>query len=242
MDGNVLVGCLMKKGIIMDLFQNASFEDLLAKLNQLTIDLTKVNELPDRGIIVKRNYGTGKKTDGKLISYSISSNEPDYPASKEEMKDENRHQTVFITLKAPLAIKWQGFVEFQLASFVLERFPPPKEAQVVPKLKKAKVAAETLFNESDDQNIDPTSTDDSYNVRLMIPITSHGLIDWVKSIVQYRITHYVTAAAPFGCCDLFERCSDAQKCIHANRMYSTACSYRHNLEAGRIFYGKNRNV
>lgn len=46
----------------------------------------------------------------------------------------------------------------------------------------------------------------------------------------------------FGCCSNYEKCSDALKCIHDNLMYAKGCMYRKNLEAGRIFYGKNRNV
>ncbi len=47
---------------------------------------------------------------------------------------------------------------------------------------------------------------------------------------------------PFGCCDKFERCSDERKCIHSDLIYATACQYRKNLVAGRIFYGRNRNI
>lgn len=46
----------------------------------------------------------------------------------------------------------------------------------------------------------------------------------------------------FGCCDLFEKCSDAKKCIHNDRKYAKGCYYKKNLEAGKIFYGKNRNI
>ena len=45
----------------------------------------------------------------------------------------------------------------------------------------------------------------------------------------------------FGCCHLYTECSDAKKCLHPDQMYATACSYRKNLESGRIFYGENKN-
>lgn len=48
--------------------------------------------------------------------------------------------------------------------------------------------------------------------------------------------------APFGCCSSFEKCSDQRRCIHPDRAYSTACQYRKNLEQGKIFYGKNKNI
>ena len=46
----------------------------------------------------------------------------------------------------------------------------------------------------------------------------------------------------FGCCNDFERCSDAKECIHKKDRFYNGCMYRTNLEAGRIFYGKNKNV
>ena len=48
------------------------------------------------------------------------------------------------------------------------------------------------------------------------------------------------SGATFGCCGRYEQCSDAKRCIHPDALYSLTCSYRKNLEAGRIFYGKNR--
>lgn len=46
-------------------------------------------------------------------------------------------------------------------------------------------------------------------------------------------------ADTFGCCHLFETCSDARKCLHRDLEYAKGCAYRKNLEAGRIFYGVN---
>ena len=46
----------------------------------------------------------------------------------------------------------------------------------------------------------------------------------------------------FGCCNDFVRCSDARQCLKANDPDYRGCQYRKNLEAGRIFYGKNRNI
>ncbi|MCM1298194.1 MAG: hypothetical protein NC203_00560 [Firmicutes bacterium] len=41
----------------------------------------------------------------------------------------------------------------------------------------------------------------------------------------------------FGCCSKFRQCSDEGKCIQLDD-YFKSCSYRKNLEQGRIFYGK----
>lgn len=46
----------------------------------------------------------------------------------------------------------------------------------------------------------------------------------------------------FGCCNDFERCSDAKECIHKSDRFYNGCMYRTNLESGQIFYGKNKNA
>ena len=46
----------------------------------------------------------------------------------------------------------------------------------------------------------------------------------------------------FGCCNDFITCSDALKCLHLDDPFYKGCGYRKNLEAGRIFYGKNKTI
>lgn len=55
--------------------------------------------------------------------------------------------------------------------------------------------------------------------------------------------NYSTVMA-FGCCGRYVQCSDERRCImhDIDPLYARGCQYRANLEAGRIFYGKNRNV
>ena len=228
----------LNNGEIMDLFQRMDFDGLLSRLEMLVKDLVKENELPDRGVIVTPNYGTAKKNKGQVISYSIMSNEPDYPASEEDLLDKNRHHSIFITLKAPSAKTWQGTAEIQVGAYLMKMFPPPPDALKVYKQKGRDGESSSESKEKDAQQ----GSDEAYDDRFRIPLDSKNLIEWVRSVVQYKISNYVTAAPSFGCCSQFQECSDAKKCIHPNRMYSTACSYRCNLEAGRIFYGRNRNV
>ncbi|WHH58292.1 hypothetical protein [Petroclostridium sp. X23] len=42
-----------------------------------------------------------------------------------------------------------------------------------------------------------------------------------------------------GCCSSYVECSDALRCIHEADPEYAGCSYRKNLERGRVFYGKN---
>lgn len=46
----------------------------------------------------------------------------------------------------------------------------------------------------------------------------------------------------FGCCSRYEICSDEKHCVQPDPILALSCAYRKNLEAGRIFYGKNRNI
>ena len=46
--------------------------------------------------------------------------------------------------------------------------------------------------------------------------------------------------AAFGCCHLYRECSNAKRCLQ-DEARSANCAYRKNLEAGKIFYGKNVN-
>jgi len=46
----------------------------------------------------------------------------------------------------------------------------------------------------------------------------------------------------FGCCSQYLRCSDAISCTHEDLFFASGCMYKKHLEAGRIFYGNNRNI
>jgi len=46
----------------------------------------------------------------------------------------------------------------------------------------------------------------------------------------------------FGCCGSYDACSDAGHCIKTDIMFAGKCAYRQNLKAGKIFYGKNKNI
>lgn len=40
----------------------------------------------------------------------------------------------------------------------------------------------------------------------------------------------------FDCCSRYKECSRQSKCIHPDKIYSTACTYRKRLKAGKNFY------
>ena len=80
--------------------------------------------------------------------------------------------------------------------------------------------------------------------------SAHIYFDWndseifpyIKKIILDRLSKYRSKASSFGCCSSFMECSDAKHCVHENKLYSTACTYRKHLDSGEIFYGNNRNV
>lgn len=64
---------------------------------------------------------------------------------------------------------------------------------------------------------------------------------YLKDVLSWEINHFYPSHG-FGCCSKYVDCSDMRKCVHHNNLYAKGCAYRKNLEAGRIFYGKNINV
>ena len=80
------------------------------------------------------------------------------------------------------------------------------------------------------------------STKIFFPVNHPELYTYVQNTIYYRIKRYASSAALFGCCNKFVECSDAKKCVHENKLYSTSCMYRMNLESGKIFYGKNRNI
>lgn len=47
---------------------------------------------------------------------------------------------------------------------------------------------------------------------------------------------FIGYPSDFGCCSLYEKCSDAKKCIQQNQDMSASCYYKKNLMQGKIFY------
>ncbi len=77
-----------------------------------------------------------------------------------------------------------------------------------------------------------------------IPITS---IDDVLALTKPLSIVFILVLSElggerFGCCARYVQCSDERKCINPDFLMALACAYKRHLEAGRIFYGKNKNI
>lgn len=49
--------------------------------------------------------------------------------------------------------------------------------------------------------------------------------------------YLLTYPSDFGCCDLYEKCSDAGHCLMKDQDMAAGCYYKRNLMSGRVFYG-----
>ena len=82
--------------------------------------------------------------------------------------------------------------------------------------------------------------DDNLYVCKLTPDKLSAFADILQSEIKTIFRN--TCEGLFCCCNDFRACSDAKECIHQTERFYNGCSYRLNLEAGRIFYGKNTNV
>ena len=117
-------------GLGLDLFGNPAddpFERLLQALRKMADDVVREWNLPQRGVVVAPNYGVkGKSNEGKIVSYSVSISEPDYPATEEDSSDEKRVNNPCVTFKQSSAKTRLGFIEVTLRAAILDRIGVPK--------------------------------------------------------------------------------------------------------------------
>lgn len=64
----------------------------------------------------------------------------------------------------------------------------------------------------------------------------------IQDIFIEMFLQYMNTAESFGCCSRYEECSDEKHCVQNDVRLRCSCMYKKNLDAGRIFYGKNKNV
>lgn len=153
-----------------------------------------------------------KKND-KVTSYSVCIYEPEFPETKESRDDDLGRNSVVINIKSLN----DGF-ELVLNSY---------QYSVVGNISGGEVKQ---------------SKEEANSIKILASGNVDDLLDYIRINLDYKLKTYRSKASPFGCCSFFEKCSDEKKCVHENKLYSTACYYRHHLSAGEIFYGKNKNV
>ena len=148
----------------------------------------------------------------KITSYSICIYEPDYPLAPNAKRDSSRN-SIILNIKESTER-----LELLINSSIFSKLEEPEGAEI------------------------KTLKSVTVNTHVFIPKGAELLVSYIKRITEYELANYVSKAASFGCCSKYIECSDAKHCVHENKLYSKACMYRTNLDSGRIFYGKNRNV
>lgn len=58
----------------------------------------------------------------------------------------------------------------------------------------------------------------------------------------YKKFYEDCSSKDIGCCSHYEECSDVGHCVNTDIETVISCAYRQNLNAGKIFYGENKNI
>ena len=182
-------------------------------------DLISQYELPEGSLYLSDNYSQ-KDDSNTLISHSVCIWEPSYPKLPTEKRGQNK---IVVTI------------------FLNKIKSNPKMIEI--NIRETQEGDLHGVLPADATVMERTKSDlDTCIVRVRIDNDSPNLTQYIKANTEYCINGYVSKADRFACCSSFEKCSDALKCVHENKLYSKACMYRDNLDSGRIFYGKNRNI
>ena len=187
-------------------------------IRTMLMNLVGIYELPEGSIYLSDNKS--QKDPESTISYSICIWEPDYPRMPSEKPGQNK---LVVTITPSTVQSRPDDVDLILREDQVEALeqPIPEDAEVLTR----------------------TKSDIATNaIRARFKKDSASLINYLWNYTRYSIENYVSKVDRFGCCGLYEKCSDAGKCIHENKLYSKACFYRSRLERGCIYYGKNRTI
>lgn len=183
-------------------------------LNSVLEDTAKNEELPEKALVFIENIGRVTK---KVTSYTVAVRKPDYPKGinpSGKAKNALTNIKVLITRNEPIE-KLSMSIPDNLLSDVRNQFPD------IPLVKR---------------KYDATT-------RAIISVDDNLLKEFFNFVIKAVLDRYFKDSSDsFGCCHLYEQCSDAKKCLHENKLYARNCIYGRNLAAGRIFYGKNRNI
>lgn len=64
----------------------------------------------------------------------------------------------------------------------------------------------------------------------------------IQDIFSEMFLQYMSTAESFGCCSKYVECSDEKRCVQNDVRLRCSCIYKKNLDSGKIFYGKNKNI
>lgn len=182
------------------------------KVQDVIDKIINTHDLPANSIHLYSNTSSRGTNAGKETSRSICIFEPSYPPKNGITEVLGKNFTI-MNIKS----KKDDVVELFIRNKQFESIDVPETAIL-----------KTLKSDKDFQ-------------RLNFKVNDEHIYKFIKQNILYCLANYESSSS-FGCCSMFIECSDARRCVHENKIYSMGCKYRANLESGRIFYGKNRNV
>lgn len=145
-----------------------------------------------------------------------------------EKKIANQEYTKFLNVKE----NQDGSISIKAKSILVAKIKLSKKTayiEVKPKYEKDFINFEMIRTKNDYSRIKIDGIDEVL-----------ALIEQL-SIVYMKVLSELGEES-FGCCHRYVECSDALKCLHPDFLTSLACSYKKNLDKGRVFYGKNKNI
>ncbi len=124
--------------------------------------------------------------------------------------------------------RYSGCVELRISTPLYKAVEPPSAE-----------AVKERWAEKKDDNGKKTGEKALIKYDVLIRLDSGELLPYIERLMRYRLLNYKSKSPTYGCCHLYEECSNAKRCVSKDKMYATGCMYKRNLDAGRIFYGKN---
>ena len=197
-------------------FVNQITNDFEQKIYDMLQEIIVQQELPKDSLYLSSNISHSGDKKGQENTKSICVHEPDYPVGSHNVDRIGKNDTFAL-------IKYKEY-KSQGNRYIL------------------KIKDSLLYNLEipfDATTNKPASLGDFTEIHF--PVDSDSICEFLRNVVLRGLASYESNSS-FACCSRFIQCSDAKKCVHDNKLYAKGCKYRANLEAGRIFYGKNRNI
>ena len=188
--------------------------DWKSETRKMLAELVDELELPKGSLLLLENKA---RLSDAITSYAVNIYEPEYPETPNAKKDETRNSIV-LRIEEKSNKNRKDEIEMIVGKTQYEAlYQPPVN--------------KTTMRKSEEGV-----------VRLRFDNDSPEIVNYIRENTKFKVKNYSSKERMFGCCSSFEECSDAKRCVHTNKLFATACMYRHHLDKGRIFYGKNKNV
>ena len=247
------------QGDLFELTSNKelSFEDLVDELKRIANRIVKEMEYPEGSLAIYKNI-TKTETNYPIVirEFRRSVNKNDnlvgdssYVSSSDDGSGCTYVCTPILTLVAKsVKSKNEQCLVLRINTRTFSAVQIPNAADIKEVFKW--VDDDGFYNEGEDVEVRTIERDGQtikqrkvlqrYDVK--IDLRSNELLPYLESIMRNRLENYKSTEPSYGCCHLYEECSNARRCLSKDKIYATVCSYRKNLESNRIFYGKNKNI